>query len=1334
MCVGSTESHGQARVEEAEYNREASKIAIIRLSNRSAFHVDQQIRSITFDYTTKRDSRVEGPGELEAYVSDIEVWNQGKRQVGDRWSEALPRMKGLERRQALSNEYTIAVPNSDLRRILISHKPVRIIRPIGPPYAEDPENDLSLHFNAIFEDSTSRNKFLNDIRKHPQVESASKPEPFGVISDEAIDDIPPNDLSPGSYDQWGLEAGIQFGNELEVAWSVLKDAGISPESGSTIFIEALDTGYSISSLRGSDIDDNLSSEQSITGFYDNHILQTSSMLAASTNNNTAISGASYNSPTKVLMTSNTVESDRTPVQQVCDAINGSQFVDVINLSFTVGNDYNCLDAAIGLAVSNDIIVVASAGNAPAGNNGYCRKGECYWPAAYNDVVSVQGHDFSGQHVSGPNGPLVDFSAPGREVTLLESTSSSSLLQQINDRAGSSFAAPHVSSIVVLMKAVANHHNHRLDHTDVYSILEESSRPVPANGHGAGVPKAGYAILRTLLEVGAFFEIPFADTEVNTNITDDFIVPSDVSVTFNNNINIINNATLYVYGNVTGSGTLNCDEGSTVEVRFEGSVSLSGSGNCLTQGGGNEDYIVPQTITSDVVLSGSSPFLIDSPVTVSNGATLTIKEGVTVNVDALDKVLVIEPGSQLRVEGVPGATVRFVPKDFPGVYGERWGGIEIRGSGSFVQYARFGRGGVGQRNGDGTRQQIPMVHVQAENVSLFETSFVDGFGSGLRVTAIDHSTNSTVAISESHFIDNDGFGIFTQGANISMAGNTVQGNSYSGVFISSSEGSMTNNNINYNDLEGVNIYSSYIDKFEGNVIRNNGQYGLDVGIGSLVYLDGNSRNRIYNNLGHEIQGDSGYELFLGDTSIDSGGYNEIYNNTEEYGSSYLYVNNLGSAVIKAEMNDWGGSPATNMFSGNVDYLPAISPLSVSLSCIPNNLQRNESVCYANATGGEGGYSYNWNASSCTNESSCTTTCGNSISVVVNSANGESASTSSYTGACPAEFCDSGSSCFLQPLASYTTVDMESLDSSVSSLEDRITQDLEETLSDNYLGRNTENIVSQNIDRIYKLLILKDRIRLLKSTTGESNRSTFNTSDLHSSLDSVIGHLVVDPKYPASMRRAATEALADANIRATRPQSTLSLLKRQAADSLHFFDRAHAHLLRAEAFRQLGLFDKALASVKSAESVSTSRDFTALRVSLLQQSGDPGWFNAADSKLGSGTHLNSRNRDQAKSDSIVQGDQDANSLHSKTEIGGVHPNPSSTTALIPLFLPEQSNITVTVYDLLGRKIKKTTSRRLASGNRSVRLDTSTLSSGVYFVRILIENKKEKINHTEKVTVAR
>jgi len=71
---------------------------------------------------------------------------------------------------------------------------------------------------------------------------------------------------------------------------------------------------------------------------------------------------------------------------------------------------------------------------------------------------------------------------------------------------------------------------------------------------------------------------------------------------------------------------------------------------------------------------------------------------------------------------------------------------------------------------------------------------------------------------------------------------------------------------------------------------------------------------------------------------------------------------------------------------------------------------------------------------------------------------------------------------------------------------------------------------------------------------------------------------------------------------------------------------------------------------------------------------------------------------------------------------YPNPFNPSTSIQFILPHETLVTITVYDLLGRKIKVLVQdQRFNRGEHRVEFSASSLSSGIYFYRLTATNGK-------------
>ncbi len=54
-----------------------------------------------------------------------------------------------------------------------------------------------------------------------------------------------------------------------------------------------------------------------------------------------------------------------------------------------------------------------------------------------------------------------------------------------------------------------------------------------------------------------------------------------------------------------------------------------------------------------------------------------------------------------------------------------------------------------------------------------------------------------------------------------------------------------------------------------------------------------------------------------------------------------------------------------------------------------------------------------------------------------------------------------------------------------------------------------------------------------------------------------------------------------------------------------------------------------------------------------------------------------------------------------------------------LPEQQQITLTIYDITGRQVMVAANSIMSEGMNQVSIDTSDLTTGIYFARLTTEN---------------
>jgi len=68
---------------------------------------------------------------------------------------------------------------------------------------------------------------------------------------------------------------------------------------------------------------------------------------------------------------------------------------------------------------------------------------------------------------------------------------------------------------------------------------------------------------------------------------------------------------------------------------------------------------------------------------------------------------------------------------------------------------------------------------------------------------------------------------------------------------------------------------------------------------------------------------------------------------------------------------------------------------------------------------------------------------------------------------------------------------------------------------------------------------------------------------------------------------------------------------------------------------------------------------------------------------------------------------------------YPNPFNPSTTIEFGVPFAGNVSITVYNVLGKEVATLVNKELPAGNHAVNFDASTLTSGIYFYRLKVGN---------------
>ena len=83
-----------------------------------------------------------------------------------------------------------------------------------------------------------------------------------------------------------------------------------------------------------------------------------------------------------------------------------------------------------------------------------------------------------------------------------------------------------------------------------------------------------------------------------------------------------------------------------------------------------------------------------------------------------------------------------------------------------------------------------------------------------------------------------------------------------------------------------------------------------------------------------------------------------------------------------------------------------------------------------------------------------------------------------------------------------------------------------------------------------------------------------------------------------------------------------------------------------------------------------------------------------------------------------------------LGKASPNPIRRGAELEYTLPEESEVSIAVYDVLGRRVARLVDEKRRTGVHRARIDAGTLPSGKYFVRM----RAGTFRQTRQLTVVR
>lgn len=194
-----------------------------------------------------------------------------------------------------------------------------------------------------------------------------------------------------------------------------------------------------------------------------HGTHVAGIVAASTNNQTGISGISWNSrimPVKVLDQYGSGFYSDIAAGIIYAADNGAK---IINLSLGGVQPSELLRSAVDYAHNHGALVIAAAGNSGAA---------VLYPAAYDPALAVAATDKNDQRPAFSNfGPQVDLAAPGTNIY------STWYRSNYFTKSGTSMATPHVAGVAALLWS----YNPSLTADEIARILMHSAVDIEPAG-------------------------------------------------------------------------------------------------------------------------------------------------------------------------------------------------------------------------------------------------------------------------------------------------------------------------------------------------------------------------------------------------------------------------------------------------------------------------------------------------------------------------------------------------------------------------------------------------------------------------------------------------------------------------------------------------------------------------------------------------------------------------------------------------------------------------------------------------------------------------------------
>jgi hypothetical protein len=215
-----------------------------------------------------------------------------------------------------------------------------------------------------------------------------------------------------------------------------------------------------------------------------------------------------------------------------------------------------------------------------------------------------------------------------------------------------------------------------------------------------------------------------------------------------------------------------------------------------------------------------------------------------------------------------------------------------------------------------------------------------------------------------------------------------------------------------------------------------------------------------------------------------------------------------------------------------------------------------------------------------------------------------------------------------------------------------------------------------------------------------------------------------------------------LRRGHPQDALRKIETYRS-SVDVSTQTHVGLyqLAASVYQQQGQYDEALRAINDARAAASNVANTEARNTYLsalapvRRGMQELAGQATTEKSATPTSSAKSKASSQRSTDTTAVDASAQSLPQEFALDAPYPNPTRSTATVPLALPERAHVRAAVYDVLGRRVEVLANRSFSAGRPDLSFSTGHLSGGLYLVRVKVTSTSgERHVFTEKVTVVK